>query len=147
MLDSRTLASACGVKLKDKTMTELLIKKIEPIGGDPESASVTLSNGENEIVVFCHPCWYEVGQFVPNLLNALDAEKLQSPYGEDWPIEEKETLSEEKLELINNWSYKGCGKVVDQSNGIFCVKGFNINVGELPCYGHVEFIINRIDLY
>lgn len=81
-------------------MNELLIKNIELIGGDPESASVTLSNGENEIVVFCHPCWYEIGQLVPNMLNALDVEKLQSPYCEDWPNEEKVALSEEKLELI-----------------------------------------------
>jgi len=128
-------------------MNELLIKKIEPIGSDPESASVTLSNGENEIVVFCHPCWYEVGQLVPNLLNALDTEKLQSPYCEDWPAQEKEELSQEKLERMENWAYKGCGTVLDQSNGIFRVKGFNIDVGELPCYGHVEFVINRIDLY
>lgn len=128
-------------------MNELLIKNIELIGGDPESASVTLGNGENEIVVFCHPCWYEVGQLVPNMLNALDVEKLQSPYCEDWPSEEQAALSEEKLELIENWSYKGCGTVIDQFNGIFCVKGFNINVGELPCCGHVEFVISRIDLY
>lgn len=128
-------------------MNDLLIKKINPISGGSDGASVTLSNGEMEIEVFCHPCSYEAGQFVPNMLYALDAEKIQSPYCEDWPDSEKVVLSKERLVKIKNWSYEGVGKVIDQRQGILSAKGFNFNFGTLPCDDIVEFVIARVDLW
>jgi len=38
----------------------------------------------------------------------------------------------------------GCGKVIDENEGIIEVQGFRIEVGEVPCQGAVEFDIDRL---
>lgn len=55
-------------------MLHLLITKIELF--DPRSESASDSG---QMVVFCFPCSYEVGDHVPNRLHVHESTKLQLP--------------------------------------------------------------------
>jgi hypothetical protein len=98
-------------------MHDLLITKIERFDPTSESASVTLGCVDGQVVAFCFPCRYEVGDLVPNRLYVLDSTKLQSPYFNDWADEEQAQASRERLHRTRDYAYSGCGKVVDPHEG------------------------------
>ena len=126
-------------------MDTLLVTKVERFSPGDESAEVTLASAKGEIVAFCHPCSLSEGQVVPNLLRGL-AEEVRAAYLVDWPESLKETLSAERLEKIGPLGYRGCGIVFDQAAGLIEVFGFVLDLGDVPCTGHVEFECSRIDL-
>lgn len=121
----------------------LLVVRVDPPGG--EAASVTLSSGLGEVTVFCFPCSLVVGQRIRNWLTVLDVGKLQSPYGNDWPQEERESLSQDRLIRQGPNQYVGTGKVIDADRGLVAVQGFLIDFGDVPAVDHVEFNMLRLD--
>ena len=123
-------------------MSELTVARIERYD---ECATVTLKNGAHEIVVFSHPCNLSEGQSVPNLLHAM-VDDVIAAYLLDWPDRIKEERSTMRLERVGEYSYTGCGEVIDFSRGIISVNGFNIVLGIVPFDGPVEFSLSRIDI-
>lgn len=126
-------------------MDSLTITRVEPFSPGDESAEVTLRSARGEITVFCYPCALKVGAVVPNLLHGMTT-GAQAAYLNDWPEDEKELRSLERLEKIGPFAYRGCGHVVDQSSGVIEVLGFRIELGDVPCKGPVEFKCERVDL-
>ena len=126
-------------------MSTLLVERVEPYAPGDESASVTLRSTCGEVVVFCYPCSLAAGDRVQNHLSALDAQ-VQAAYLSDWPESEKHERSKERLLRVGAYAYKGCGVVLDRTRGLVEVLGFKIDLGEVPCEGHVEFEIARLDL-
>lgn len=101
-------------------MDTLVVTAVEPFG---DSASVTLRSSKGELVVFCHVCDVEVGQRVPNQLSCID-EEVRSAYLSDWPDDMKAEHGAERLERIGPFSYRGCGRVINQGAGLVEVLGF-----------------------
>lgn len=126
-------------------MSTLLVERVEPYAPGDESASVTLRSAGGEVVAFCYPCSLAAGDRVENYLSVLDA-KVQAAYLSDWPESEKQERSKEWLLKVGPYAYKGCGAVLDQVHGLVEVLGFKIDLGSVPCEGHVEFEIARLDL-
>lgn len=126
-------------------MRDLLITGVRHFSPGDESAEVTLSSGEGEVVAFCYPCSLSVGDRVPNRLSILDGE-AKAPFFEDWPEEDKARLSQERLERIGTWNYVGCGRCLDAKAGLIVVQGFVIDMGEVPWDGPVEFEIERFNV-
>lgn len=125
-------------------MDQLTVKKVDFYGD--ETATITLESDTSSIEVFCHLCEYQEGDKVDNLLRVLDAD-VKAAYLSDWPEELIKEKSQERLEKTGQYSYAGCGKVVDFENGIIEVKGFRIALEEVPFNGSVEFNIARLDLW
>jgi len=126
-------------------MNDLLVTGVRPFSPGDESAEVTLSSGEAEVVAFSYPCSLAVGDRVPNLLSVLDGQ-AKAPSFDDWPEDEKAYLSQERLERIGTWDYAGCGRCLDRTRGLIVVKGFVIDVGVVPFDGPVEFEIKRLSV-
>lgn len=126
-------------------MNPLTVTRVEPFAPGSESAEVTLRSDHGEITVFSYPCEAKVGDVVANLLYGM-ATETQAAFLSDWPDDEKEVCSRERLEKIGPFAYRGCGHVVDQMSGLISVLGFLINLGEVPCDGPIEFNCERIDL-
>lgn len=111
-----------------------------------ETATVTLENEISSIEVFCHLGEYSIGDKVNNLLNVLDA-NVKAAYLNDWPAQMIAEASKERIEQTGPYSYVGCGKVIDEQQGIIEVRGFLIELDDVPCNDYVEFEINRLDLW
>jgi hypothetical protein len=126
-------------------MKSLLVTRVQPFTPDSESAEVTLQSERGEITVFSHPCEVKVGDTVPNHVFSMDAE-AQAAFLHDWPEDEQDQRSAERLERIGTFSYRGCGRVVNQSEGLIEVLGFVIDLGDVPCDGPIEFECKRLDL-
>ncbi len=128
-------------------MHDLLITNIERFDLSSESASVTLESDAGQVVAFCFPCGYEVGDRVPNRLYVLDSTKVQSPYFEDWTDEERVQVSRERLDRARGYAYSGCGRVIDSQEGLVQARGFILDFGDVPAGAEaVEFEITRLDL-
>lgn len=125
------------------TFPDLLVVGVDSPGD--EAASVTLASDQGEVTVFCHPCALRAGQRVRNCLSALDVRLLQSPYGQDWPDEERERLGRDQLTRIGCYQYRGTGRVIDAGSGLVLARGFLIDLGDVPHVDHVEFDIVRLD--
>lgn len=124
----------------------LLVTDVDRFSQDSESASVTLSSGIGEVVVFDYPCNAKVGSYVPNRLGVLEAPVLRSPYFADWSDEDRDLASADRLERTGEFSYRGCGFVLDSNDGLVLVRGFVLAFGELPIGAqHVEFEVTRLD--
>ena len=123
---------------------QLTVKDIEFYSD--ETATVTLENEISAIEVFCHLGEYAIGDKVNNHLNALDA-NVKAAYLHDWPAKMIAEASKERIEQTGPYSYVGCGKVIDEEQGIIEVRGFLIELDDVPCNRYVEFEINRLDLW
>jgi hypothetical protein len=126
-------------------MKSLVVTRVQPFTPDSESAEVTLQSERGEITVFSYPCDVKVGDTVPNHIFSMDAE-AQAAFLQDWPEHEQNKRSSERLERIGTFSYRGCGRVVNQSEGLVEVLGFIIDIGDVPCDGPIEFECKRLDL-
>jgi hypothetical protein len=126
-------------------MRSISVSAVSPYTPGDECAEVTLTSELGEIVAFCHPCSLKVGDVIPNRLAVLDGE-VRAAYLSDWSDAAKAESSTEKLERTGTYSYRGCGLVVDQAEGLVEVLGFVIDFGEVPCDGPVEFEIERLDV-
>lgn len=125
-------------------MRDLLVAKVERVDPTSEDAFVTLNSESGQVVAFCFPCAYEPGEYVGNHLYADLATDLQSPYFDDWPADERERASRERLDRTGGHSYSGCGRVVDAGKGLVQVRGFVIDFGEVPSGAEfVEFEVTR----
>lgn len=80
-----------------------------------------------------------------NRLSILDG-TAEIPFLLDWPEEEKSRLSQERLEKVGTWDYAGCGRCFDLGEGLIIVKGFVIDLGDVPWDGPVEFKVQRLNL-
>lgn len=129
------------VGMNNKT-SKLTVVSVDP--PDEESASVTLRSQFGELVAFCWPCDLKVGDTVENRLSVVDADVLAT-YLSDWPESQKEELSQEWIERIGHYTYRGRGRVIDQADGLVEVQGFVI---EMPLLSdeYVDFEISRLDL-
>ena len=125
-------------------MNQLTVKKIVFYGD--ETATVTLTSNISSVDVFCHLCEHKEGDKIENLLQVLDA-NIKAVDLCDYPAEMIEEMSKERIEKTGSFSYVGCGKVIDENEGIIEVQGFRIEVGELSCKGSVQFKIDRLDLW
>lgn len=126
-------------------MCKLIVESVEPYSPGDECASVILRSEQGVIEVFCHPCNLKVGDRVENRLSVLEA-NVYAAYLNDWPEAEKAERSIERLEKTGPYSYKGCGRTLDQQHGIIEVLGFCIDVGEVLFDGPVEFELSRVDI-
>ena len=126
-------------------MGTITVISVEPYTPGDESASVTLSSGSGEIVAFCWPCSLSVGDVIENRLSTMEGHVVAA-YLSDWPENEKETLSSDCLERTGNYSYRGRGHVINQSEGLVEVKGFVIEFSDVLSEGHVDFEIVRLDI-
>ncbi len=118
---------------------DLLVLHVDEPGD--EAASVTLASDQAAVTVFCHPCTLSAGQRVRNRLSALEVRLLQSPYGFDWPQDEREKLGRG----TGHYAYSGTGRVIDAGRGLVLVHGFLVDFGKVPEIDHVEFDILRLD--
>ncbi|GGC21228.1 hypothetical protein [Pseudoduganella buxea] len=123
-------------------MDMLTVTLVDP--PDDEDASVTLRSEKGELVAFCWPCDLKIGDVIENRLSALEADVLAT-YFSDWPENEKEALSTERIERVGHYAYRGRGRVIDQMEGLVEVQGFIIEMGALSD-GHVDFEISRLDI-
>jgi hypothetical protein len=128
-------------------MDTLLVTDVKPFAAGSASAEVTLRSENGEIVTFCHPCEYTIGARVPNRLRGEFVTHALAPSLSDWTPEEQVRLSEERLERLKGLAYRGCGTVLDRKAGLVAVKGFLLELGEVPCDGPLEFECGRIDLW
>lgn len=87
----------------------LLVTDVDRFSQDSENASVTLSSGIGEVVIFDYLCNAKVGSCVPNRPDVLDAPVLRSPYFADWSNENRDFASADRLERTGEFSYRGCG--------------------------------------
>jgi hypothetical protein len=126
-------------------MNTILVTSVQRYTLDDDCADVTLNSGKAEVVAFCFLCDLQVGDVVSNPLSAMDGE-VRAAFLSDWPDDIKRELSSERLERINNCSYRGIGRVLDQAEGLVEVLGFIIDFGDVPCGGAVEFDIERLDV-
>jgi len=117
-----------------------------------ESASVTLSSGQAQITVFCWPCSLHPGQQVHNALSG-DGDLIAACL-DDWPAELKAERSVERLEPWvgeghDEWSWAGCGRLVDAGQGIVDVLGFKIECTglDVPAGTAVAFACERVSLH
>lgn len=122
---------------------DLLVLHVDEPGD--EAASVTLASDQAAVTVFCHPCTLSAGQRVRNRLSALDVRLLQSPYGFDWPQDEREKLGRDRLIRTGHYAYSGTGRVIDAGRGLVLVHGFLVDFGKVPDVDHVEFDVVRLD--
>jgi hypothetical protein len=128
-------------------MRDLLVAEVERIDPSSEGAFVTLNSESGQLVAFCDPCSYDVGDYVGNRLHADFVEELQSPYFEDWPADQREHAARQRLDRTGTHSYSGCGQVIDPRNGFVQVCGFVIDFGEVPSGAEfVEFEVTRFSL-
>jgi hypothetical protein len=128
-------------------MRDLLVTGVERIEPTSEGAFVTLNSESGQVVAFCFPCAYDVGNYVGNRLHADYVVELQSPYFEDWPADERELASRERLDRTGTHSYSGCGRVLASNEGLVQVCGFVIDFGEVPAgVEFVEFEVTRFSL-
>ena len=128
-------------------MRDLLVAEVERIDPTSEGAFVTLNSESGQLIAFCYPCTYDVGDYVGNRLHADFVVELQSPYFEDWPTDERELAARQRLDRTGTQSYNGCGKVIDPCNGLVQVCGFVIDFGEVPSGAEfVEFDVTRFSL-
>ena len=133
------------LRMTSHKFPDLIVTKVEP--PNDEAASVTLTSGVSEIVVFCHPCDLASGSRVQNSLSPLDTDLLQPQYLTDWPGDERAEASKERLKRTGHFSYEGTGRVIDEALGLVLVQGFVIDFGEVPSGAtHVEFKITRLDI-
>lgn len=126
-------------------MNTLLVERVEPYAPGDESASVTLRSVYAEIVVFCWSCALQAGDHVANRLSAVGAD-ARAAYLSDWPENEKKERSQQRLEKIGPYAYRGCGRVLDRDSGLIEVLGFQIELDDVPCEGAVEFECMRVDI-
>ena len=127
--------------------SHLRVARVQQFALGSESASVTLTSGQGEVVAFCFPCSVGEGARVPNRLHVLDAPLLQAAYLDDWPASQRELASVERLDHLGGYAYRGCGKVVDAAEGLVLALGFLLDFGEtLEGAEHVEFQVTRLDL-
>lgn len=100
-------------------------------------------------MVFSFGRLLHLGDPVREPLSALDCD-VRAAYLEDWPEDVKSELGRDRIEATSwPYGYRGCGRVVDQDNGIIEVLGFFIDVGELDFVwpgAPVEFDCIRLDL-
>ena len=130
-----------------ETGAQLLVRHVEPFSLGSESASVTLSSGQSEVIAFCWPCSVSEGSHVPNRLHVLDETLLRAAYLDDWPASQRELAETERLAPTGTYSYAGCGKVLDADRGLVFALGFVLDFGEIPAgCAYVEFEITRLDL-
>lgn len=128
-------------------MNNLTISSIDWFSAN-EDADVTLASDAGTVVAFCSQCSYTVGQAVPNLLHPVMVDALESPYLQDWPVDEKALVGAERLERHGSSGYRGCGKVMDQTEGLVQVHGFVFNFGDVPAGADVvRFQFHRLDLW
>lgn len=125
--------------------TTLVASRVEPYSPGDECASVTLRSNLGEITAFCWGRDLKEGDTIKNRLSALDAE-ARAAYLQDWPEEEKEEKSKERLEQIGPHAYRGVGRVIDPNSGLIEVLGFKIELGDVPCDEAVEFECMRVDV-
>ena len=128
-------------------MQDVLVAAVERIDPTSEGAFVTLNSESGQLIAFCFPCAHAVGDRVSNRVYADFIEQLQSPYFEDWPVAERELAARQRLDRTGTHSYRGCGQVIDLSNGLVQVCGFVIDFGEVPPSAEfVEFEVTRFSL-
>lgn len=123
----------------------LVVSRVEPYSPGDECATVILRSSLGEIAAFCWGRELTEGDTVENCLSALDAE-ARAAYLQDWPEEEKEEKSQERLEKVGPYAYRGVGRVIDPNSGLIEVLGFKIELGDVPCDGVVEFECARVDV-
>ncbi|WP_432240919.1 hypothetical protein [Herbaspirillum robiniae] len=121
------------------------VLSVEPFAPGDESASVTVQSDFDEVTTFCWPCEMSAGEFVANYLSAVGG-NVRAAFLEDWSQAEKDAASSDMLLRVGHFSYRGRGFVIDRSAGVVQVRGFNIDFGDVPCDGYVEFEIERLDL-
>ena len=126
-------------------MKPLLVAHVERFRPGDESAEVTLRSELGELVAFSRPCDVETGAFVPNRLHVLDGD-TKAAYLSDWPEDLRSDRSAERIERTGPFSYRGVGRVIDQSAGLVQALGFVFDFGDVPCDGHVEFECLRVDV-
>ncbi|MBI3345723.1 MAG: hypothetical protein HY020_00755 [Burkholderiales bacterium] len=128
-------------------MRDLSVAEVERVDPTSEDAFVTLNSESGQVIAFCFPCAHEVGDQVANLVYADGVEELQSPYLEDWPVEDRELASRERLDRTGAHSYSGCGRVISSDDGLVQVCGFILDFGEVPSgAAFVEFVVTRLSL-
>jgi len=130
------------------SLDSLEVVRVDQFG---ESASVTLSSGLAQVTVFCWPCRLQPGEHVHNALSGDGA--LVAACLDDWPAALKAERSVQQLEAWvggghNDWSWRGCGRLVDPDQGIVDVLGFKIECAgvDLPAGTTVEFECERVSL-
>ncbi|WP_428380846.1 hypothetical protein [Nevskia ramosa] len=126
-------------------MESFVVKKVQRVAAESESAEVTLASSVAELVAFCFPCDLVEGQVIPNMLHGMTQE-AQAAYLNDWPDDLKASASVERLERVGTFGYVGCGKVLDHKSGMVEVLGFKLQLENLSCNGVVEFKCTRIDI-
>ena len=126
-------------------MKPLLVSRVERFSPGDDSAEVTLRSELGELVAFSYPCSVETGAYVPNRLHVLDGD-IKAAYLSDWPEDLRFERSAERIERTGPFSYRGVGRVIDQSEGLVHVLGFVLDFGDVPCDGPVEFECLRVDL-
>ncbi|WP_147330547.1 MULTISPECIES: hypothetical protein [unclassified Duganella] len=126
-------------------MEVIHVVSVDPVSTGDESASVTLDSGKGQLVAFCWPCGLHVGDEVENRLSTLEG-IARAAYFSDWPAEEIEALSSERIERTGHYSYEGRGRVVDEAEGLVEVNGFVIELSNVHCDGYVDFEIKRLDV-
>ena len=126
-------------------MEVIQVVLVEPISPGDESASVTLDSGKGQVVAFFRPCGLRVGDEVENRLSTLEG-SASAAYFSDWPTDEIEALSFERMERTGHYSYKGRGRVVDEIEGLVEVNGFIIELSNVLSGGYVDFEIKRLDV-
>ena len=126
---------------------DLVVTNVEPYAPGSECASVTVASPLGKVVVFCHTRAVCEGDRVPNRLQVLDAPVLQAAYLDDWPAGERQEAAKERLDRTGEFTYSGCGRVLDAEKGHVLALGFVLDFGDVPMGAeHVEFEITRLDL-
>lgn len=121
----------------------MIVSKIDWIYQPILEAEVTVTDGFREILCFCHPCNYIIGDELNLNLQAEFVKNVFVSKSEDFLIEQQE----------NRWSYFIRAKVIDLTNNILEVFGFKIEIEEYSLPGDtkkgdmVEFLTGRMNIY
>ena len=121
----------------------MYIKSIEWRDKDAREAILTVSDGIQELVCFCHPCFYHINDTVSEPLKCLDVKDIIVSRANIYDIKSK----------TGTLNYKLMGELINAQAGLIKVYSFYLHIDEkklpkdLIDGNHVQFTVSRIDVW
>ncbi len=120
----------------------VIVKKITRCGdGSCQEADIIISDGQFEILCFCHPCSLQEGQEITWSLYPFNADNIMRPFEKTYKVEK----------ILNDYfAYNFIGKLIDKKKGIVIVGKIKFMLGGIPQdieeYEFISFSCCRVDV-
>ena len=98
----------------------MYIKSIEWMDKDAREAILTVGDGIQELVCFCHPCFYHINDTVSEPLKCLDVKDIIVSRANIYDIKSK----------TGTLNYKLMGELINAQAGLIKVYSFYLHIDE-----------------